>query len=123
MGRLAGFRYREVVRKLKACGFEFDRQAAGSHEIWFNAGTNRYTTIPNHPGDLPEGTLRAILRQAGIEPDTFLRIQDQRSISRIKRPTRLAKSHVSRPLQDTNARTFPFTMHQMTFSVTPFPNS
>jgi hypothetical protein len=37
MGRLAGFRYREIRRKLKACGFEFDRQAAGSHEIWFNA--------------------------------------------------------------------------------------
>jgi predicted RNA binding protein YcfA (HicA-like mRNA interferase family) len=31
MGRLAGFRYREIVRKLKASGFEFDRQAAGSH--------------------------------------------------------------------------------------------
>jgi predicted RNA binding protein YcfA (HicA-like mRNA interferase family) len=72
MGRLAGIRYREIVRKLKALGFAFDRQAAGSHEIWFNASTNRYTTIPNHPGDMPEGTLRAILRQAGIEPDEFL---------------------------------------------------
>ena len=60
MGRLAGFRYKNIVRKLKACDFEFDRQAAGSHEIWFNAATNRYTTIPNHPGDMPEGTLRAI---------------------------------------------------------------
>ena len=72
MGRLAGFRYREIVRKLKACGFEFDRQAAGSHEIWFNALSNRYTTIPNHPGDMPEGTLRAILRQADIDVDRFL---------------------------------------------------
>jgi predicted RNA binding protein YcfA (HicA-like mRNA interferase family) len=36
MGRLAGFRYTEIVRKLKVRGFEFDRQAAGSHEIWFN---------------------------------------------------------------------------------------
>ena len=42
--------------------FAFDRQAAGSHEIWYNPATNRYTTLPNHPGDLPEGTLRAILR-------------------------------------------------------------
>jgi predicted RNA binding protein YcfA (HicA-like mRNA interferase family) len=73
MGRLAGFRYKEIVRKLKLRGFEFDRQAAGSHEIWFNPRTNRYTTVPNHPGDMPEGTLRAILRQAGIEPDDFLR--------------------------------------------------
>lgn len=73
MGRLAGFRYREIVQKLKAGGFQFDRQAAGSHEIWFNAESNRYTTIPNHPGDMPEGTLRAILKQAAIGPDDFLK--------------------------------------------------
>ncbi len=73
MGRLAGFRYRQIVTLLKAKGFQFDRQAAGSHEIWFNPVTNRYTTIPNHPGDMPEGTLRAILKQAGIPPEEFLR--------------------------------------------------
>jgi len=58
MGRLAGFRYRDIVRRLKAFGFAFDRQAAGSHEIWYNAATHRYTTIPNHPGDMSEGTAR-----------------------------------------------------------------
>jgi hypothetical protein len=31
------------------------------------------TTIPNHPGDMPEGTLRAILREAGITPNDFLK--------------------------------------------------
>ncbi len=72
MGRLAGFRYREIVKRLKKFGFEFDRQAAGSHEIWFNPQTGRYTTIPNHPGDMPEGTLRAILRQAGVSSNEFL---------------------------------------------------
>jgi HicA toxin of bacterial toxin-antitoxin, len=44
----------------------------GSHEIWYNPGTSRYTTVPNHPGDMPEGTLRAILKQAGIDSDVFL---------------------------------------------------
>ena len=73
MGRLAGFRYREVVRGLKLFGFAFDRQAAGSHEIWFNAVSRLYTTVPNHPGDMPEGTLRAILKQAEIEAEDFLR--------------------------------------------------
>ena len=51
---------------------EFHRQAAGSHEKWLNPATNRYTTIPDHPGDMPEGTLRAILKQAGIDAETFL---------------------------------------------------
>jgi predicted RNA binding protein YcfA (HicA-like mRNA interferase family) len=73
MGRLAGFKYREIIKKLKKFGFSFYRQAAGSHEIWYNKMTGRYTTIPNHTGDMPEGTLRAILKQAGIEPDDFLR--------------------------------------------------
>jgi predicted RNA binding protein YcfA (HicA-like mRNA interferase family) len=58
---------------LKVCGFSFDRQAAGSHEIWFDPSSNRYTTVPNHPGDMPEGTLRAILKQAGIDPNDFVR--------------------------------------------------
>jgi len=72
MGRLAGFKYRQITRKLRALGFDFDRQAAGSHEIWFNPETNKYTTIPNHPGDMPEGTLRAILRQAELAVEDFL---------------------------------------------------
>lgn len=33
MGRLAGFRCWEIVRKLKTFGFQFDKQAAGRHEI------------------------------------------------------------------------------------------
>jgi hypothetical protein len=28
--------------------------------------------MERHPGEMPEGTLRAILRQADIEPDVFL---------------------------------------------------
>jgi len=72
MGRLAGFRYREIIKRLKGFGFAFDRQASGSHEIWYNEQTNRYTTVQNHPGDMPEGTLRAILKQAGIDPTEFL---------------------------------------------------
>lgn len=72
MGRLAGFKYREIIKRLKILGSEFYRQAAGSHEIWFNKTTNLYTTIPNHSGDIPEGTLRAILKQANVSVEEFL---------------------------------------------------
>ncbi|MBK8211312.1 MAG: type II toxin-antitoxin system HicA family toxin [Rhodospirillales bacterium] len=71
-GWTRGFRYRDVARRLRLLGFQFDRQAAGSHEIWYNPGTKRYTTIPNHPGDLPQGTLWAILAQAGVSVTEFL---------------------------------------------------
>jgi len=72
LGRLAGYKYREIIKRLKKLGFEFYRQAAGSHEIWFNKTTNLFTTIPNHSGDIPEGTLRAILKQANISVEEFL---------------------------------------------------
>ena len=65
MGRLAGFTCRQVTLRLRRLGFEFDRQARGSHEIWWNPTTRHRTTVPNHPGDLPEGTLSAVLKQCG----------------------------------------------------------
>lgn len=55
MGRLAGFKCRQIIKKRKKLGFKFYRQAAGSHEIWYTLVTDNYTTIPNHSGDMPEG--------------------------------------------------------------------
>ena len=75
MGRLSGYKYREIIAKLKRFGFEFHRQASGSHEIWYNPVSKRFTTVPNHTGDMPEGTLRAILKQADINVDDFICIK------------------------------------------------
>lgn len=73
MGRLAGFKYREVVRKLRTIGFAFDRPGPGSHEVWRNPIDGRKVTLPHHSRDMAEGILRAILREAGISVDDFLR--------------------------------------------------
>jgi len=72
VGRLAGFNYAEVTHRLRAFGFTFDRHGPGSHEVWRQRDTGRKVTLPHHPGDIPEGTLRAVLREAGIEPGLFL---------------------------------------------------
>jgi len=72
MGRLSGFKYREVARRLRAFGFVFDRHGPGSHEIWRHAETGRRVTVPHHTRPLAEGTLRAILREAGIAVEEFL---------------------------------------------------
>lgn len=62
----------ELIRKLKKAGFVFDRQAKGSHEIWFHPITRKRTVIPNHPGrEIPKGTLRAIIREAGLSLKEF----------------------------------------------------
>jgi len=67
MGRLSGFKYREVARRLKTFGFSFDRPGPGRHEA-----TGRKVPLPHHARDMAEGTLRAILREAGIEVEAFL---------------------------------------------------
>lgn len=72
MGRLAGFSYREVAQRLRAFGFVFDRPGPGSHEVWRHAQTGRKVTLPHHSRGIAEGTLRAILREAGIDVGDFL---------------------------------------------------
>jgi predicted RNA binding protein YcfA (HicA-like mRNA interferase family) len=74
MTRLAGFTADDVVGKLRRAGFVFDRHAKGSHEIWWNPQTRARTTVPRHPGNLPQGTVRAIIRQAGLSVGKFLKL-------------------------------------------------
>ena len=64
--------YRELTRKLRALGCEFDRQSRGSHEIWRNPANGGRTTIPNWGGkDLRVGTIRGILRDLGLNRRAF----------------------------------------------------
>ena len=58
---------REVVRVLGKFGSEFDRQK-GSHIILFRSEPPTTVVVPDHR-ELDRGTLRAILRQAGITPE------------------------------------------------------
>jgi predicted RNA binding protein YcfA (HicA-like mRNA interferase family) len=72
MSRLPALTYRDVVQRLRAHGFVFDRSAKGSHEIWYNPQTRRRTTVPHHSGDIPRGTLRAIISQTGLTVEEFV---------------------------------------------------
>ncbi|MCY4582270.1 MAG: type II toxin-antitoxin system HicA family toxin [Chloroflexi bacterium] len=64
--------YRELTRKLRALGCEFDRQSRGSHEIWRNPASGSRTTIPNWGGrDLRPGTVRAIVRDLRVDRGAF----------------------------------------------------
>lgn len=71
MARLAGFAYRDVARRLRRAGYRFDRPGPGSHEVWRHDRTGRRVTLPRHDGDMAEGTLRAILREARVDPGDF----------------------------------------------------
>jgi predicted RNA binding protein YcfA (HicA-like mRNA interferase family) len=61
--------YREAARKLAALGCQHvARKGGGSHRKWVNPTTNQATVLPERGGrDLRLGTLRAAIRQLGIE--------------------------------------------------------
>lgn len=61
---------REVVKALLKIGYEQDRQR-GSHIILRQiAAPHRRLVIPDH-NEVAKGTLRAIIRQAGLTVDEF----------------------------------------------------
>lgn len=66
-------KYGEVVKKLTALGCrELPRHGPGSHRSWYNPNTQQLTTVPDWGGrDLKFGTLRAAVRQLGINWQDF----------------------------------------------------
>ena len=73
MSRLPSLKYRDVVASLRNNGFEYLRPGKGSHEFWINRHTKKITMVACHPGDVPRGTLRAIIAQAGLTTEEFLK--------------------------------------------------
>jgi predicted RNA binding protein YcfA (HicA-like mRNA interferase family) len=65
--------YRDIIRKLVALGcIELPRRGGGSHRKWYNPETQRATTLPDWGNrDLKIGTLKAAIKQLGIEWDSF----------------------------------------------------
>lgn len=63
------FSAREVLAKLLRAGFEEVRQS-GSHKV-LRHSDGRQTYVAMHPGTLPSGTFRKILKQAGLTEEEF----------------------------------------------------
>jgi predicted RNA binding protein YcfA (HicA-like mRNA interferase family) len=62
---------REAVRAFGKVGYEVDRQR-GSHIILRQTDSpHRRLTVPDHK-ELRKGTLRALIRQAGLSVEEFL---------------------------------------------------
>jgi predicted RNA binding protein YcfA (HicA-like mRNA interferase family) len=65
--------YREATRRLAALGCqELPRKGGGSHRKWLNPASGQVTTLPDWGGrDLKSGTLRAAVRQLGLDWQNF----------------------------------------------------
>ncbi|MGQ9585604.1 MAG: type II toxin-antitoxin system HicA family toxin [Anaerolineae bacterium] len=65
---------RELVQVLERAGFVKKRQKGSHLHMWREADTRR-VTVPVHKGrNVPLGTLRAILRDAEISSEEFLKL-------------------------------------------------
>lgn len=58
---------KKLLKILYREGFIDDRQT-GSHLILYHQASKRRVVVPMHNRDLPVGTLKSILRSAGIDP-------------------------------------------------------
>jgi len=63
---------REALAKLQRAGFVVKRQS-GSHVVLRHAD-GRQTYVAMHPGDIPTGTFRSILKQAGLTEEDFKKL-------------------------------------------------
>ena len=69
MSRLVRITHRELARKLRQAGYVEIRTKR--HPVYYLAEKNATIPVPKHPGDVPIGTLRAIVREMGITVDEF----------------------------------------------------
>ena len=58
----------EVETILERAGFVLVRRSG--HRVWQKG--ERIVPVPRHPGDIPKGTLRSIIRLSGLTVDEFL---------------------------------------------------
>lgn len=56
----------EIIKLLEDAGFILDR-VKGSHHIYYNPANKKRAVVPHPKKDLPFGTARSILKQAGLE--------------------------------------------------------
>jgi predicted RNA binding protein YcfA (HicA-like mRNA interferase family) len=75
LARLRPLTYRQVKSKLQSAGF-VETSQKGSHVkfVKTRAEGTRVVIVPHHSTDIPLGTLRSILNQAGLTPDEFERL-------------------------------------------------
>ena len=71
--RLPSLKARDVIRALQKAGFSIVRTTGSHSRLVHNSDRTRQTTVPVHSRkDIPLGTLRSIIDQAGLTVDEFI---------------------------------------------------
>ena len=69
MPKLIPISHKDLARKLKRAGYVEIR--TNKHPVYYLAAQNLTIPVPQHPGDVPKGTLRAIVREMGMSVEEF----------------------------------------------------
>ena len=72
MPKLPALKAKEVVRLLQRAGFYVDQQSGSHARLFHRSRPELRVTIPIHNKDMPIGTLKSIIRQAGLTTEEFL---------------------------------------------------
>ena len=72
MPKLIRISHRDLARKLRRTGYVEIRTSR--HPVFYLAERQITIPVPRHPGDVPIGTLRAIVREMGITVEEFNRL-------------------------------------------------
>lgn len=71
MSKIPVLRAREVVAALERAGFLVHHQTGSHVRLRHRIDSTRSVTVPAHVGDVPLGTLRRIIAQAGLTIEEF----------------------------------------------------
>ena len=72
-GRLPAVNGKKTIQALTRAGFVVDRIVGSYHVLALPGDHTRAVSVPVHTGrDLKPGTLRAIIRQAGLTVEEFI---------------------------------------------------
>jgi predicted RNA binding protein YcfA (HicA-like mRNA interferase family) len=72
MPKLVRVSYRVLTLKLKRAGYREIRTSR--HPVYYLAEGDVTIPVPRHPGDIPIGTLRAIVREMGLSVEEFINL-------------------------------------------------
>jgi predicted RNA binding protein YcfA (HicA-like mRNA interferase family) len=67
---------KEVIKVARKLGFEFYRQAKGSHEIWVRHSDGSRIVVPRHASKtIKKRTMKRILEGLEISPEEFYELK------------------------------------------------
>ncbi|MGB2762727.1 MAG: type II toxin-antitoxin system HicA family toxin [Minisyncoccales bacterium] len=71
MPKLPVITSKRLIQIIKVLGFQLDH-TTGSHFVFYHSITKRRAVVPRHNKDLPKGTIKNIIGEAGITKEEIV---------------------------------------------------